>query len=146
MKISINQVVFSSRKQELLKYFSIFYLLLSSSSSFFLLPTLIKYCQYVMYTYINAILLPKLFWPTVRRNCSVIEIFFWNLRLKAKNYKSFSWSLEQSFLTVRQNNFGNKIAFSRGACIADITQRWMKDLLLIKMTYATIRKRPHEIC
>ena len=34
---------FSSRKQELLKYFSIF---------FFLLPTFIKYCQYVIYTII----------------------------------------------------------------------------------------------
>ena len=47
--------LFSSRKQELLKYFSIFYLL--SSSSFFLLPTLIKYCQYVIYTYIQVLLI-----------------------------------------------------------------------------------------
>ena len=27
------------------------------------------------------------------------------------NFKSFSWSLEQFFLTVGQNNFGNKIPF-----------------------------------
>ena len=39
-------IIFSSRKQEFLKYFSIFFYLLSS---FFLLPTLIKYCQYVIY-------------------------------------------------------------------------------------------------
>ena len=37
-----NIFIFSSRKQELFKYFSIFF--------FFLLPTLIKYCQYVIYT------------------------------------------------------------------------------------------------
>ena len=42
-------LVFSSRKQELLKYFSIFYLLLSSSSSsFFLLPTFIKYWHFII--------------------------------------------------------------------------------------------------
>ena len=29
----------------------------------------------------------------------------------ASNFKSFSWSLEYFFLTVRQNSFGNKIPF-----------------------------------
>ena len=48
--------VFSSRKQELLKYFSIFFFYLSSSI-FYLLPTLIKYCQYVIYTYIQVLLI-----------------------------------------------------------------------------------------
>ena len=42
--------IFSSRKQELLKYFSIFFV-------FLLLPTLIKYCQYVIYTYIQVLLI-----------------------------------------------------------------------------------------
>ena len=32
-----------------------------------------------------------------------------NSRPSASNFKSFSRSLEQFFLTVRQNNFGNKI-------------------------------------
>ena len=45
-------ILFSSRKQELLKYFSIFFL-----SSFFLLPTLVKCCQYVIYTYIQVLLI-----------------------------------------------------------------------------------------
>ena len=34
---------------------------------------------------------------------------FENSRLSASNFKSFSRSLEQFFLTVAQNNFGNKI-------------------------------------
>ena len=32
-----------------------------------------------------------------------------------KNFKSFSRSLEQFFLTVGQNNFGNKIPFLTGS-------------------------------
>ena len=39
--------LFSSRKQELIKY----------SSIFFLLPTLIKYCRYVIYTNIQVLLI-----------------------------------------------------------------------------------------
>ena len=41
-----------------------------------------------------------------------VWIFFWifeNSRPSASNFKSFSWSVEQFFLTVGQNNFGNKI-------------------------------------
>ena len=34
---------------------------------------------------INGILLPKLFWPTVRKNCSCDQENFWNSRLRAKN-------------------------------------------------------------
>ena len=33
----------------------------------------------------NGILLPKLFWPTVRKNCFLNEKNFWNSRLKADN-------------------------------------------------------------
>ena len=37
---------------------------------------------------INGILLPKLFWPTLRKNCSSDqEKFFWNSRLKAKFFE-----------------------------------------------------------
>ena len=39
---------------------------------------------------------------------------FANSRPSASNFKSFSQSLEQFFLTVGQNNFGNKIPFSSG--------------------------------
>ena len=54
----------------------------------------------------------KLFWPfTVWINCSLDLIFFANSRHSASNFKSFSQSLKQFFLTVGQNNFGNKIPF-----------------------------------
>ena len=73
----------------------------------------------------NGILLPKLFWPTVRKNCSSdrekllkfeaesreFSKFLKNSRPSALNFKSFSRSLEQFFLTVGQNNFGNKIPY-----------------------------------
>ena len=42
-------------------------------------------------------------------NCSSDLKNFANSWLSASNFKSFSWSVEQFFLTVGQNNFGNKI-------------------------------------
>ena len=54
----------------------------------------------------------KLFSPfTVRRNCSSDLKIFANSRPSASNFNFFSWSLEHFFLTVGQNNFGNKIPF-----------------------------------
>ena len=54
----------------------------------------------------------KFFWPfTVWINCSNDLKKFANSRPSALNFKSFSRSLEQSFLTVGQNNIGNKIPF-----------------------------------
>jgi hypothetical protein len=56
----------------------------------------------------------ELFWPfTVWINCSSDLKIFTNSRPSASNIKSFSRSLEQFFLTVGQNNFGNKIPFSQ---------------------------------
>ena len=54
----------------------------------------------------------KLIWPfTVWINCfSDLKIFEIS-RSSASNLKSFSQSLEQFFLTVGENNFGNKIPF-----------------------------------
>ena len=40
-------------------------------------------------TLINGILLPKLFWPTMRKNVLVIKKNFWNSKLKAENLKLF---------------------------------------------------------
>ena len=52
----------------------------------------------------------ELFWPfTVWLNCSSDLKHFENSRLSVSNFKSFSRSLEQFFLTVGQNNFGNRI-------------------------------------
>ena len=54
----------------------------------------------------------KLFWPfTVWIDCSSDLKIFANSGPSASNFKSFSRSLEQFFLTVGQNNFGNKIPF-----------------------------------
>ena len=54
----------------------------------------------------------KLFWPfTVWINCSSDLKRFANSRHSALNFKKKSRSLEQFFLTVCQNNFGNKILF-----------------------------------
>ena len=51
-----------------------------------------------------------MFWSlTVWINCSSDLKNVTNSRHSASNFKSFSRSLEQIFLTVRQNNFGNKI-------------------------------------
>ena len=56
----------------------------------------------------------ELFWPfTVWINCSSDLKNFENSRPSASNFKSCFWSLEQFFLTVVQNNFGNKIPFPR---------------------------------
>ena len=54
----------------------------------------------------------KLFWPfTVWINCSSDLKNFANSWLSASNFESFSQSLEQFFLTVGQNNFGDKVPF-----------------------------------
>ena len=54
----------------------------------------------------------KLFWPfTVWINCSSDLKKFANSRPSASNFKSFSRSLKQCFLTVGQNNFWNRIPF-----------------------------------
>ena len=37
----------------------------------------------------NGILLPKLFWATVRKNCFSDRVKFWNSRLKAQNSQKF---------------------------------------------------------
>ena len=53
-----------------------------------------------------------MFWPfTVPINCSSDLENFANSRPSALNFKCFSQSLEQLFLTVGHNNFGNKILF-----------------------------------
>ena len=75
----------------------------------------------------------KWFWPfTVWINCSSDLKFFENSSPSASNFKSFSWSLEQFFRTVSQNNFGNKIPtfkFTTSA-LQDLLS-WLRGLLYI---------------
>ena len=67
----------------------------------------------------------KLFWPfTVWINCSSDLKKFANSWPSASNFKCFSRSLEQVFLTVGQNNFGNKIPRYLTVTILAGTKSW----------------------
>ena len=62
-----------------------------NSDSSWMFPKVTKYFQKLIQKlpwkgkFENGILLPKLFWPTVRKIVLVIEKNFWNSRLKAEN-------------------------------------------------------------
>ena len=60
----------------------------------------------------------------VLRYHSLNKLFelFANSRPLALNFKSFSRSLEQFFLTVGQNNFGNKIPFFQTTLITRLSR------------------------
>ena len=65
-------------------------------------------CRNIQEQVKKAFFYQKLFWPfTVQTNCSSDLKFFTNSRPSTLNFKIYSRSLEQLFLTVGQNNFGN---------------------------------------
>ena len=54
----------------------------------------------------NGILLPKLFWPTVRKNCSSDREKLLKFQAEGREFAKFLRSLEQFIQTVKgQNNF-----------------------------------------
>ena len=54
----------------------------------------------------NGILLPKLFWPTVRKNCSSDWEKLLKFKGEGREFAKFLRSLEQFIQTVKgQNNF-----------------------------------------
>ena len=54
----------------------------------------------------NGILLPKLFWPTVRKNCSSDREKLLKFEAEGREFAKFLKSLEQFIQTVKgQNNF-----------------------------------------
>ena len=54
----------------------------------------------------NGILLPKLFWPTVRKNCSSDRENFLKFEAEGREFAKILRSLEQFIQTVKgQNNF-----------------------------------------
>ena len=68
-----------------------------------------------------------MFWPfTVWMNCSSDLKNFANHQLSALNFKSFSQSLEAFFLTVGQNNFGNKLPFYNRKFFFIQTQKYVR--------------------
>ena len=57
-------------------------------------------------TVANGILLPKLFWPTVRKKCSTDQEKLFKFEAEVQEFAKFSRSLEQFIQTVKgQNNF-----------------------------------------
>ena len=79
----------------------------------------------------------KLFWPfTVWTNCSSDLKNFANSWPSVSNFKKISWSLEQFFLTVGQNNFGNKMpCFCWKNCFFSLWQK--QSFLLRKQKFAS---------
>ena len=60
----------------------------------------------------NGILLPKLFWPTVRKNCSSDREKLLKFEAEGWEFAKFLRSLEQFDRTVKgQNNFWKQNAF-----------------------------------
>ena len=54
----------------------------------------------------NGILLPKLFWPTVRKKCSSDREKLLKFEAEGREFVKLLWSLEQFIQTVKgQNNF-----------------------------------------
>ena len=55
---------------------------------------------------VNGILLPKLFWPTVRKNCSSDREKLMKFEAEGREFAKFLRSLEQFIQTVKgQNKF-----------------------------------------
>ena len=88
----------------------------------------------------------KLCWPfTVKMNCSSDLKIHANSRPLASNTKSFSQSLEQFFLIVCQNNFGNKIPNSSRRCISlmkhiGMHQNRSKTMIFMTLSLETAKK------
>ena len=58
----------------------------------------------------NGILLPKLFWPTVRKNCSSDREKLLKFEAEVRELTKFFKSLEQFIRTVKgENNFWNRM-------------------------------------
>ena len=65
-----------------------------------------KTSEIVQKLYSNGIFLPKLFWPTVRKNCSNDREIFFKFQAESREFAKILRSLEQFVQTVKgQNNF-----------------------------------------
>ena len=78
----------------------------------------------------------ELFWPfTVWINCSSDLKIFENSRPSASNFKSFSRSLEQFFLTIGKNNFENKIPIPTVPSGSTTPAQWLSNDHLSKTAF-----------
>ena len=57
----------------------------------------------------NGILLPKLFWPTVKKNCSSDQENLLKFETEVREFAKFLRSLEQFIQTVNGQNSSNSI-------------------------------------
>ena len=72
----------------------------------FFFSTYFRFCQTSYFLQFLGILLPKLFGPTVRENCSSDREFFLKFKAEGREFAKFLRSLEQFIQTVKgQNNF-----------------------------------------
>ena len=92
------------------------------------------------YVRINDILLPKLFWPTVRKNCSSDQENFLKFEADGQEFANYLRSLEQFFLTVSQNNFGNKIPF-----LFNIKKNYLSSCFWISLLCSDVEE-PLKLC
>ena len=95
-----------------------------------------------------------MFWPfTVWTNCSSDIKNFANFRPSASNFKSFAL---EHFLTVGQNNFGNKISLwafiinenmsreNQGVCL-DVRRHLQKVYPIFESTYLSVKPMPTAV-
>ena len=81
------------------------------SKSWLILEPEVKHV-YQLFLLKNGILLPELFWPTLRKNVLVIEKNFWNSRLKAENLQNFWDHWNNLFRQWKVRTiFGNRMLF-----------------------------------
>jgi hypothetical protein len=111
----MHRLIFPKHSQHTLglREWKINYLLLSNQPSF--RETLVDTCNTISgafdniqkyWVIKNGILLPKLFWPTVRKHCSSNRETFLKIEAEGWEFAKFLRSLEQFVQTVKcQNNF-----------------------------------------
>ena len=104
-------------KENILSFFWLFWIyslyliiyILFYSISFFVtfLLNLFEFEEGIIFKFLkNGILLPKLFWPTVNKNCSSDREKLLKFEAEGREFAKFLRSLEQFIQTVKgQNNF-----------------------------------------
>ena len=68
-------------------------------------------CPALIWSKKIGIFIPKLFWPTVKKNCSGDRENFWNSRLKAKNLQNFWDHLYNLFKLWKVRTVSGNIMF-----------------------------------
>ena len=81
--------------------------------------------------FFNTFEMPRVSYTMILQKSYFISIYLKilaNSQPSASNFKSFSRSLEQFFLTVGQNNFGNKIPLPKKTCVENKSLTFLLNL------------------